>query len=649
MRLRTPGALVGLVLVLLASPARAEEGTPVEVSVQAPRSPPPATLTDTLETKTIERLGSTTVGETLERLPSVTSGADSRGERTLTLRGFAQRQIAVYVDGIPLAVPYDGQLDLSKLPVDLVARLTVVQAASTSLVGPNALGGAIGIVLREPAARASLTASTESSLFRATRAGLSATGRSGPWGAIAGGSLQGVRSTPLSADFTRAPNEDGGDRNNSDRRATTGMGKVSVDLGDAHRLSLLVSRFGGQYGVPPITRGFQTRFWRWTEWSASTLGLSHAYRGGRFTTDETVYVSAFENLLDAYDGPSYTTQRLGKAFHSLYDDVSVGTTLRAGAPFTTPLGDARVEAWAGARHDRHASQGDRDEPMVLVATSLVTAATRVEGELIRALLSASAAVQLDAEIPSAAPSGPTPSRAWAPGPAFGLALRPTSSLSIMASASVRTRFPTLRERFSTVFGAREPNTGLSPEQSRNVSLDAELRPSKRLSLAAGLFASDVRDEIATVLLRPGIDRLVNVGRLRIAGAEARVNAAPNRYLEAALGAVVMDLDRLEGATPVVYRPNRRGLAMLTLLPLPWLSFSGVVRYVGAQAYQHPDTGVDGKLEAYALLDARADLTLRPGVRTYVRVQNLLDANVESRWSFPEAGRQGFVGLHATLE
>ena len=69
MKRRFVGALGGVAVLSLPASARAEDGPPVEIVVVARRTPPPATLTDSVDTKTIERFGTTNVGETLERLP----------------------------------------------------------------------------------------------------------------------------------------------------------------------------------------------------------------------------------------------------------------------------------------------------------------------------------------------------------------------------------------------------------------------------------------------------------------------------------------------------------------------------------------------------------------------------------------------------
>ena len=69
---------------------------PTEIVVEGTRPVDRGTSVDRVSERRLEQWGATNVGESLERLPSFSSGGSSRGERVLSLRGFDQRQIAVF-------------------------------------------------------------------------------------------------------------------------------------------------------------------------------------------------------------------------------------------------------------------------------------------------------------------------------------------------------------------------------------------------------------------------------------------------------------------------------------------------------------------------------------------------------------------------
>lgn len=619
---------------------------PTEVVVIGPPRTDRGTVVSFVGEKDIERFGASSVGETLERLPSISSGGGARGERILALRGFHQRQLAVFVDGVPVYVPYDGQLDLSKLPVDMISRITVVNGSGSLLYGPNGLGGAINVATREPAEAPSLRLRTEAAPWSATRASVVGSAALGPVKGMMGAALESVLHSPLSGDFRARPNQTPGRRRNSDRRSASLASKWTLGLSEAHRLTLSASRVGGMFGVPPATRDLTVRYWRWTDWESASIGLSHAYRGARFQSEEIVYASRFANTLDSYDDGRYATQRLPKAFENVYDDSSLGAFVRT--TNIVALGPSRavyLRTWSGFKHDRHSSVDAPDPRITTVSTNILTTSVAADADVLAPWVRAGAGLQLDGELPDRPPSGPRPSASAALGPLASITVAPARAWTVVLSAASRTRFPTLRERFSTVFGARDPSPLLAPEHAWNFSVDGVLRPARALRLVAGLFDSELTDLITSAAPRPESDQLRNVGRARNIGAEAELEWSTASWFELRAGWTVM---RARGGAAlderIAYRPAEKGLVAATVLLGRAVSVTAVMRHVGEQDFQNPDTGAWGRLGGHQLFDARAEWRVLPVLRAWVRASNLTDANVEGRYSFPEPGRTVFVGV-----
>jgi iron complex outermembrane receptor protein len=409
---------------------------------------------------------------------------------------------------------------------------------------------------------------------------------------------------------------------------------------------LSASHFGGFFGVPPATRDLTVRYWRWSDWESSSLGLSHTYRGEHFETEEVVYASMFANTLDSYDDARYATQLLPRAFHSIYNDMSLGGFARTRN--IIPLSGGRqldVRTWTGLKHDTHKSSGNLDDDTTKVSTNIVTTSAQADLNVMPELLRVASGVQFDAELPDTPSSGAKPNSSAAAGPLASISVTPARDFSVTVSAASRTRFPTLRERFSTVFDANEPNHLLNPEHAWNFSLDAAIRPIRAMRLAAGLFDSELRDLITSVVIAPQINQYQNVDHARFMGAETELTWSPAQWLEVLAGAMIMRArsgDALD--QPVAYRPKSKGLVAVTVMPWSTVSLTGILRHVGEQDFQNPDTGVWGRLGAYQLFDARAEWRFHPMMRVWIRAINVTDANVEARYSFPEPGRTIFVGF-----
>ncbi len=68
----------------------------------------------------------------------------------VSIHGFNYLQVPLYVDGILMNDPYDSTLDYREIPTTDIAEVQVAKGFSSALIGPNAVGGAINIVTKEP-------------------------------------------------------------------------------------------------------------------------------------------------------------------------------------------------------------------------------------------------------------------------------------------------------------------------------------------------------------------------------------------------------------------------------------------------------------------------------------------------------------------
>ena len=70
---------------------------------------------------------------------------------TLSLRGSPPNQVAVYVDGVPLAGALTGTVDLGLVPSTITQRIEVYRGQSPLPFGSSAMGGVVSITSETPA------------------------------------------------------------------------------------------------------------------------------------------------------------------------------------------------------------------------------------------------------------------------------------------------------------------------------------------------------------------------------------------------------------------------------------------------------------------------------------------------------------------
>jgi iron complex outermembrane receptor protein len=91
------------------------------------------------------------VGDALNLLSGVTLSTNARNEKTIAIRGFDSRQVPLFMDGVPVYVPYDGYVDFSRFTTADLAAIQVAKGQPG--LRANALGGAINLISRRPTAR----------------------------------------------------------------------------------------------------------------------------------------------------------------------------------------------------------------------------------------------------------------------------------------------------------------------------------------------------------------------------------------------------------------------------------------------------------------------------------------------------------------
>jgi len=601
-----------------------------------------------------EQRGRANVADAAALAPGVTlTRIGGRNEAAAYVRGFDTRQVPLFIDGIPVYVPYDGNVDMGRFDTFDMSELSISKGYSPVIYGPNTLGGAINVVSLRP---------TQPEEFMVRAGAFSGEGYSS---ALRGGLLRdegyaqaGVSYRArdhfrVSDDFEATKNEDGGRRENSDSQDLQVSAKMAwTPGGQGDELAVGFVRQDSEKGVP-VYAGTDTntmpRYWRYTEWIKNSV-----YAVGNKTLGQTGYVKprfyydTYENTLKAYDDATYSTQTKKSSWTSIYDDYTVGGSVEGGATV------AERHQLRGAAHYK---QDVHREHNVGSRTSTYKDETVAVGAEDRIALVEKLALAVGADfaarnsLEAEDVSGKAPVRFddndnQAVNPQAGLFYAVTGG-TFRATVARKTRFPTLKDRYSYRLGKALANPGLDPEVAMHYEVGYEGRIVDGLDGHLSGFYSRLDDTIQQVD-RVAQDeegawlyQLQNVGESESGGVEAGLAWILLPELKTGFDYMYLHRENLSHPEIKLTDSPEHSLKMY----VEWEVFSRLTLVPNLEYNSSRySSSIGTKADGFWLGNLDAQVALPRGFGLNAGIRNVLDEDYELNEGYPEEGRNYYVSV-----
>lgn len=480
---------------------------------------------------TIQTLDKQDVAKALALIPGVVlQKSGNRNELSVNVRGFNSRQVPLFFDGVPIYVPYDGNLDLGRFLTSNISALEVSKGYSSLLQGPNQMGGAINITSRKPEkplqadvgyrqgwsrgadnaydAHASLAAKNDLGYFQITGSQLKQRFLGLPHGydnTTAGGNGRMINSAA------------------DDRQAILKLGFTPRGT-DNYTLTYIHQE--GEKNNPPYSgSGSQkSRYWQWPQYDKESYyyqGTTQLAEG--YTLKSRLYRDNFKNTLMMYNSLKDLQQRSGNYSH--YDDYSNG----AGLQLAIDLRQSDLLSFAlNWKQDVHREKGAPDAPYDRYKDRTWSLATEYQWSLLEDLdVVAGASYDWRDSLQGMKYEkkgdityyDANHQRAfnWEIMGKYTLDNADTLSLSY----ADRSRFPTLKERYTTSKPSRNQialvNPGLKPERARSIDLTYNGHLSRDWHYEASAYYNRVSDAILSHNLNADLIQNRNSGRVDYLG------------------------------------------------------------------------------------------------------------------------------------
>lgn len=603
------------------------------------------------------------LADAVNLLPGVTlSEYGGRGEFMAYVRGFDLKHVPIYLDGIPIYVPYDGYPDLARFTTFDLSEVVLSKGFTSVLYGPNTMGGAINMVSRRPVKEIEMNLGTGYGSGNSYHGFGNIGTNQGKWYLQIGGSYLNSDYFRLSDGFPGATTQtgDGARRVNSYNTDWKASAKVGFTPNSTDEYVFNYINQQADKGAAPYAGTSSTetvKYWQWPYWNkesfyfnSKTSILNDSYVKSR------LFYDTFQNSLYSYDDATYSTMLKKSSFKSSYDDYTYGGSIETG---TLLLPYNSLKAAFHFKKDVHREHNEgnpiqrfEDNIFSIGVEDTIDFSQRVYAiaGISYDWMSTLEAQNLDSTTNTLVPFDTDD--ASSVNPQGGLFFKLTDTGTLHGSIAKKTRLPSIKDKYSYRLGQAIPNPDLKPEESLNYEFGYKDLLFKNLVLETNLFYSQVTDFVLYKTIadpsNPGktTHQNQNVGQVNQYGLELGLSGKILECLKGGFNYTFIQYQNLNTTDKLLNLPNHKLFAYLQYFtPLKGLSLLGSFEYNGDRY-----SSTDGLRVAdqYILVGTKAIYEFLNGFSVEGGINNLFDENYAVDEGYPLAGRNFFVNLRYTF-
>jgi iron complex outermembrane recepter protein len=609
-----------------------------------------------LSAKAMEAQNKMEVSKALNLLSGVSlTVSGPRNESMVTVRGFDLRQVPVYMDGIPVYVPYDGYVDLARFTTFDLAAIDVSKGFSSVLYGPNSLGGAINLISRKPTKSLEYDGSLGGINTDGYRGNINIGSKLGDFYVQGGYSYLHRNSVRMSSDFVPTKNEDGDERDNSYRADQKINFKIGWTPSKKSEYAIGYINQQGEKGNPVYTGNdplnsllTKPRYWQWPNWDKeSYYFISNSGLDDKNSIRTRLYFDRFNNTLNSYDDATYAAQTKPYAFQSIYNDYTYGGNVEYNT-LLIPKNDLKIAVHF--KEDVH-RENNLGEPVRRFVDNTITVGiedvfkvtpkfTIVPGLSYNIRKNKEAqdynsTTKVISDYPSADASDAYNAQ-------IGFFYHVNETNKVGATVAEKTRFATIKDRYSYRMGTAIPNVDLKPETAVNYELNYEGKLLEKLTFQTAIFYSSLSDAILSVSnVEPGKSQMQNFGKAEYRGIEAQLNYSIFSNLN--LNVNYTYLERKNITNPTIHFtdvPNTKAMGTLEYEPIK------ILKLIANAEFNSPrfSTSYGARVPDYTLLNLYGSGKILKNFSLDAGINNIFDRNYSITEGYPEEGRNFFVTL-----
>lgn len=581
--------------------------------------------------------------ESFAQISGLIISKNSRNESLFKLRGYSQRQTAVFFDGVPLYISYDGTYDFSQINSAPVGKITISKSLSSVLYGANTLGGSVNIISDEPVKRFETYAKV---MYGNSFGGFVKSAgiyKSLYW--LVSANYNKSEGFNLPSSFVPTKNENGDKRDNSSFEQKGAMFKAGFKPNTNTDFLIEFNKTLNSKDVPTQIYTNFPRFWKYTDWNNSIINFISNFRISKsLKFRANAYTVNSYNVLNAYDDKTFTTQNKNSSFTSTYDDYSTGISLIPEINVTKIFSAKFAILY---KKDIHYDQANYNKPNKKFSADTYTAG--IEKNFQISGLDFITALNFNYLNIVFANDSTTRSGIPVFNGHIGIGKNLNENLYLYTHVSNKSRFPTLKELFSEQLGKSIPNPNLDVEKNWNTEIGIKYRNKKIGNINLALFYSKVKNMITAVPVNNTQSQFRNIGRVTLGGVELNYqyqfplfNIETNYTYLYSKNESDSTTDKLE------YRPEHTFNLSISKSYAMGFSWLFETSFISKRFGLDSDTGNWKNLSDYTVINMRVTQEFLKKFKIIARINNLTDRYYETEYGFPQSGRNFIIGIETSF-
>ena len=617
----------------------------------------------TLTSEVIAQQNSENLPDALDNMSGVTKQymGGGRNEAYISIRGQDSKRVGVFIDGVPVYVPYDGNFDANRFLTGDIAQIDVAKGFSSVAYGANTLGGVINVITKKPTKvfegeiKGGFVLDSDTDLSRRV-ASLNLGTKQDHVYAQLSASYADQNHFRLSDDYTPSTSNII-QREGNRLRSATNDHKVNIKTGyvanDGSEIALGYSNQMGQKEVSPSTASTSLAGkdrWTWPYWDKETIYLTGQKNFGSSYLKSSLYYDKSQNSLDFnyLVANNYTTNNTGA---SRYDDYAYGGRLEYGSElgnhFLTASANYKKDVHRGytineASDTEYLSDNFKDNTLSLGLEDIYTLSSqwqvvagigydRKEG---------------DSGWDLATGSFPMGSQD-AISPEIALVYSLDSSSKIRGSIAQKTYLPSMKDRYTrTVTGTKLPNPSLAAETATHYELSYQKHLGTLSSKIAGFYTrvndaiqSITIDDLGTTSTSDDITQNQNYGTVDRRGIELDLKYKGEMFETGGNYTFIAAKNKTKPTEVVWDVPKHEAFAYSQIDFGHGLSVYGDIKF--RKGAHESNTVI---LPTFAVYDLKAVYKATENITAEVGIKNVTDKLVIYDVGYPNAGREFFANL-----